>query len=219
MTYALEVTLFGLILTTLATLGSVRSQVGMQALAAQGFVVGLVPLFLFAEEGEWGLWRSLFLAVVSIAIKGVVFPWLLGRALRETPMREEETPLIGPSLSLILGVGLLGFAFWLTRPELLKPPQPLPSPLVMPVALFTMLAGLFVICTRNRALSQVLGYLLLENGIYVFGLAIARESPLLIEMGALLDVLFAVLVMGVAIFHIGRTFDSIEVDQLVTLKD
>jgi hydrogenase-4 component E len=218
MTYALEVTLFGLILTTLAVLGSVRSQVGMQALAAQGFVVGLVPLFLFAEEGAWGLARSLFLAAVSITIKGVVFPWLLGRALRETPMREEETPLIGPSLSLVLGVGMLGLAFWLTRPELLTPPQPLPR-LVMPVALFTLLAGLFVICTRNRALSQVLGYLLLENGVYVIGLAIARESPLLIEMGALLDVLFAVLVMGVAIFHIGRAFDSIEVDQMVTLKD
>ena len=59
----------------------------------------------------------------------------------------------------------------------------------------------------------------LENGIYLVGLAIAKESPLLIEMGSLLDVLFAVLVMGVAIFHIGRTFDSIEVDQLSTLKD
>jgi hydrogenase-4 component E len=217
MTHVLEGALVGVILTTLAMLGSMRWQVGLRAMAVQGFMIGLVPLFLLGEDG--GFTRAVVLAAFSITAKAFVYPWLLLRALRQTPLREEETPLIGASPSLLSGVAILALAFWIGRAGHLEPPQPLPSPLVLPVALFTMLAGLFIICTRNRALSQVVGYLVLENGVYLVGLAIAQESPLLIEMGSLLDVLFAVLVMGVAIFHIGRTFDSIEVDQLSTLKD
>jgi len=76
-----------------------------------------------------------------------------------------------------------------------------------------------LIVARNNALNQVLGYLVLENGIFLTGLALALEAPLLLEMAILLDVFFGVLVMGVAIFHISRAFDSIEVDELTALKD
>jgi hydrogenase-4 component E len=76
-----------------------------------------------------------------------------------------------------------------------------------------------VIITRFNALNQVVGYLVLENGVYLFGLILAPEVPLLVEMGILLDVFVAVFVMGIAIFHISREFDHLEVDQLTTLKD
>jgi hydrogenase-4 component E len=65
----------------------------------------------------------------------------------------------------------------------------------------------------------VIGYLLMENGIYIFGIALAHDEPLLVEMGVLLDVFVAVFVMGIAIFHINRAFDHIDVDQLKSLKD
>jgi hydrogenase-4 component E len=68
-------------------------------------------------------------------------------------------------------------------------------------------------------LNQVVGYLVLEDGVYLFGLILAPEVPLLVEMGILLDVFVAVFVMGIAIFHISREFDHLEVDQLTTLKD
>ena len=79
--------------------------------------------------------------------------------------------------------------------------------------------GLFLIVSRKTALMQVVGYLVLENGIYIFGMALAQEEPLLVEMGILLDVFVAVFVMGIAIFHISREFDHIDVDQLTSLKD
>jgi hydrogenase-4 component E len=91
--------------------------------------------------------------------------------------------------------------------------------LLVPVALSTILIGLFLIVSRKKALSQVLGYLVFENGIFTFGVGAAYEAPVLVEMGVLLDVFVAVFVMGIAIFHISREFDSIDTTRLETLRD
>jgi hydrogenase-4 component E len=79
--------------------------------------------------------------------------------------------------------------------------------------------GLFLIVSRRKALMQVLGYIVLENGIYAFGVALVVESPLLVELGVLLDVFVAVFVMGITMFHLSRAFDDIDTDQLAMLKD
>ncbi len=112
---------------------------------------------------------------------------------------------------------ILCLSFWMA--SRLTPPQPLASPLILPFALTTILIGLFLIVSRKTALMQVVGYLVMENGIYIFGVALAQEEPFLVEMGVLLDVFVAVFVMGIAIFHINREFDHIDVDQLTSLKD
>ncbi len=90
---------------------------------------------------------------------------------------------------------------------------------MIPGALFTILSGLFLIISRRKALTQVIGYLVLENGIYAFGAALAVEEPLVVEMGVLLDVFVAVFVMGITIHHISRDFDHIDTDRLSLLKD
>ena len=81
------------------------------------------------------------------------------------------------------------------------------------------LVGLFVIISRKKALTQVLGYLVLENGIYAFGVGIAQSAPLIVELGVLLDVFVAVFVMGITIFHINRQFDHIDTDRMAFLRD
>ena len=88
----------------------------------------------------------------------------------------------------------------------------------MPSALFTVLAGLFVIVARRTALMQVLGFLVLENGIYTFGVGRAGDMPFLVELGVLLDLFVAVFVMGITIYHINREFDHIDTDRLDSLK-
>jgi hydrogenase-4 component E len=93
------------------------------------------------------------------------------------------------------------------------------SNLVIPAALSTILIGMFLIVIRKKALNQVIGYLLMENGIYIFGVALAYDEPILIELGVLLDVFVAVFVMGITIFHISRTFDHIDTTLLTNLKD
>jgi len=90
---------------------------------------------------------------------------------------------------------------------------------VVPLAFFTILAGLFLIVSRRTALTQVQGYLVLENGVYAFGVAMAQEAPLSVELGILLDIFVGVFIMGIIIFHISREFDHIDTDRLTALKD
>jgi hydrogenase-4 component E len=123
-----------------------------------------------------------------------------------------------PLLVTTDGIGLLlALSFWVTSRFTI--PRPMPSPLALPLALSTMLTGLFVIVSRFNALNQVVGFLVLENGVYMFGLLLAPEVPFLVEMGILLDVFVAVFVMGITIFHISREFEHIDVEQLTTLRD
>ena len=186
----------------------------IQLTAAQGILLSLLPL----QVAQHGLdARLMIFAFTILVLKGFVFPALLMRTLRTADVRHEIVPVVGYVASLVFGVIVLCFSFWISSRLIL--PQPAPSPLVLPLALSTILIGLFLIISRRTALMQVVGYLVLENGIYIFGVALAQEEPFLVEMGVLLDVFVAVFVMGIAIFHISREFDHIDVDQLTSLKD
>jgi hydrogenase-4 component E len=210
----IELVLIVLILANLVLVGTSRLASCIKAVGIQGFALGLLPLLLPDHALNLGV---IGLAAGSMVIKGLVFPLLLFRAMKVANVRHEIEPSIGFSLSVLVGIVCLALSLWLGGR--LAPPRPVANPLVLPAALFTVLMGLFVIVTRVRALTQVIGYLVLENGIYLFGLALARDVPLLVEMGVLLDVFVAVFVMGITIFHISREFDHIDVDQLSTLRD
>ena len=211
-----EIVLVFVLLTNIAVLGSGRLSSCIWQVATQGAVLGMLPL-LVGPAGPSA--RLLLVAVVVLVLKGVVFPKLLFRSLRTANVVHESTPIIGHTASVVLGIAIVVASFWLTSHLPLPAGQQAVSNLVLPVATATLLTGLLLIVSRRLALMQVVGYLVLENGIFVFGVGLAYEEPLLIEMGILLDVFVAVLVMGIAIFHISRTFDHIDVDQLSELRD
>ena len=202
-----------LILTNLKLIGSSRLSACIRIVALQGILLGLLPVLVGADHITL---RAALLSALTIVLKGMVFPWLLLRAMRSTSVRREMEPFIGYSTSMMVSIGLLALAMWMGRQ--LPLPVPLKSPLVVPLSFFTIMVGLLAIVSRKKALSQVLGYLVMENGIYAFGLAVALKEPLLVELGTLLDVFMAVFVMGIAIFHINREFDHIDTDLLSTLK-
>ena len=183
--------------------------------AAQGML--LCPLPLLLPQDGFSL-RSLLFAVGLFAVKGIVFPRLLFRTLRTVNIRHEVEPFVGYTASLLAGIGILALSLWVAGGLQLPTSQQL-SPLVLPIALSTILTGLFLIVGRRKALMQVVGYLVMENGIYIFGIAVAQEVPFLVETGILLDVFVAVFLMGIAIFHINRQFDHIDVEKLTSLKD
>jgi len=203
-----------LILTNLALLGASRIAFCVRVVAAQGLVLSLLPLL----AGVHGItFRALLLAGVALTGQGVVFPWLLFRALRDANVRNEVEPFVGYTLSLAAGVAAL--AVFLGLSGRIQFPFPAASTLMVPVALFMSFTGLFLVMTRKKALSQVLGYLVLENGIYIFGAALVNEQPWLVELGILLDVFVAVFVMGIIIFHISREFDHIDTHRMAFLRD
>jgi hydrogenase-4 component E len=203
-----------LILTNLRLIASSRMASCIYVVALQGILLGLLPLLVGADHLTL---RAVMLSIVTVALKGIVFPWLLFRTLQTANVRREIEPLVGYTTSLLVGALLLGLSMWLG--SRLPLPVPAESPLVLPLALFNLMIGLFAIVSRRKALTQVLGYLVMENGIYAFGLAFALSEPLLVELGVLLDVFMAVFVMGIAIFHINREFNHMDTDRLSLLKD
>lgn len=206
-----DIVLVALILTTFWLLGSSRLASCIRICAVQGVATGLLGFFL----GDLSL-RVAAISVATIVLKGLMFPWLLARALRESDTSREVQPFVGYVASLLIGVAILGVSFW--ADSRLPALAYVPSRLVVPVAFALLITGLFLIVARKTAVNQVLGYLVMENGIYTFGFGVVRDIPALVELGVLMDVFVAVFVMGIAIYRINRTFDHIDSDQLTLLK-
>lgn len=206
-----ETILVLLLMTNVALLGMSRLGACILIVAVQGVLLGVLTLAVHPSV------HALVVGVGSIALKGVVFPWLLGRALRQAEVRREVEPFVGYNLSMLAGAAIVILSFWIgSRLPLVMAAV---SPLVVPTALCMLLTGFFLIVARKKALTQVLGYLVLENGIFAFGVAFAPEAPLIVELGIFLDLFVAVFVMGIAIFHISREFDHIDTGQMALLRD
>ena len=195
-------------------LSSNRIGICIRMVAAQGILIGLIP---FVHGHSPVVPATLVSSMVTVVLKGVVFPLLLFRALQAANIRREVEPVGGYSLSILMGVVIFALSFWLSSRFVAADPHI--SSLVAPVAFATFFTGASLIVTRMKAITQVIGYLMLENGIYFFGSVFLGEQSLLIEMAVLLDIFVAVFIMGIAIFHISREFDHIDTDKLSELKD
>ena len=146
----------------------------------------------------------------------MALPLFLVWAIREAAVRREVEPSIGPILSLLLGAAAVALAFAIAA-RLPEPPGS--EALLVPYSLATLIIGFIVLTTRRKAVTQVVGYLMLENGIYLFGLTQTESVPFLLELGVLLDVFVGVFIMGIVVFHINREFDSIDSGNLTELSD
>jgi len=201
-----------LVTSNVVLLGTSRLGACIRIVAFQGVALGLLPLL----AGESLRPTLLVVVVMTVGLRGIVFPMLLFRALRDADVRHEVEPYVGYTVSMVVGVAALSGSFWLAaRLPLVASAGP---PLVAPAALSTMLVGLFLIVSRKKAVTQVLGYLVLENGLYIFGIAAASDMPVFVELGVLLDVFVAVFVMSIATWRISREFDHIDIEKLDSLK-
>jgi hydrogenase-4 component E len=194
-------------------LGTSRLRSAINASATQGALLGLLTVFVHGELSA----RPLIIGAAAIAIKGVLIPGMLHRALRDAAIRREIEPYVSFVTSLILGAVATGAAvLFADRLPLAPEHQGL---LLVPASLATVLIGFLILSTRRKAITQVVGYLVLENGIYVMGLTLHEAMPSLVELGVLLDLLVAIFVIGIVINHINREFGSLDVARLDTLKE
>jgi hydrogenase-4 component E len=207
-----QIVLLLVVLTDLAVLGTSRLSSCIRGLAAQGLLLGLLPLLIAPQLSV----HAVSLALGTVAVKAVVLPWFLRWAIREAAVRREIEPLVGFIASQLLGALALALAFAIASRLPLPAAQ---QPLLVPVSLATLMIGFIVLTTRRKALTQVVGYLILENGIYLFGLTQTESVPFLIELGVLLDVFVGVFIMGIVVFHINREFDSLDATRLTELTD
>lgn len=194
-------------------LGSSRIRSIIYTVAAQGVLLGLLPMLV---HGELGL-REGLVSVGAVGLKAVVIPRMLMRAMADLPIRREIEPLVGFRTSLL--VGAVGTGASLLIAGRLPTFGDGGSHLLVPASFATILTGFIVLTTRVKAITQVLGYLILENGTFIFGLLLLRAMPFLVEIGVLLDLFVAIFVMGIIINHISKEFSSISTERLSALKE
>ena len=213
MTQILDLLLIVALALNFYVLGVSRIRAVINAVALQGFLLGFCPLFVHSGVGL----RGLMLVIVTVTLKGFVIPRLLMRAMREAEIQHEVAPYVGFTASLLLGA--IGTGLALVFSFTLPVADEHAGLLIVPASLATVWTGFLLLTTRIKAITQVLGYLVLENGIFLFGLLLLEAMPFLVEIGALLDLFTGVFVLGIIIHHINRAFSSISTEHLAELKE
>jgi hydrogenase-4 component E len=193
--------------------GTSRLRAAITASALQGALLGLLTVLVHGSPAA----RPLAVGAIAVAIKGVVIPGMLNRALRDAAIRREIEPYVSFVTSLFLCAVATGAAVLFADRLPLAPEHR--GSLLVPASLATVLTGFLILTTRLKAITQVVGYLVLENGIFIMGLTLHDAMPSLVEVGVLLDLLVAIFVIGIVINHINREFASLDVAQLDRLKE
>ncbi len=177
----------------------------------------LVLTIMFLIIGYFGDDHELYVvAVVLFILKVLVIPYYLNRMEKRFGDQRELQPYVNVASSLILAGLLVLLAYAITRPLVLV--SELPTRGGMPLAMGLIFVGLFVVITRKKAMTQIIGFLVLENGIALLAVLGTFGIPIIVELGVFLDVLMGFLVMQVFVYHIHTTFESIDVDQMSELK-
>ncbi|HEY8666659.1 MAG TPA: hypothetical protein VIL86_08350 [Tepidisphaeraceae bacterium] len=213
MVSALNALLVMVLLLNLFVLGTSRIRALIQAVALQGVILGVLPLVIHGHiKGLTAL-----LAIATLLVKGSIIPQMLSKALRDANIKREVEPIIGFMPSTLLGA--LGTAAAIAMAGKLPLAAGHLQTLIVPAALSTVFAGFLILISRLKAITQVIGYLVLENGIFIFGLLLIEAVPFLVEIGVLLDLLVGVFVISIIIHHINREFASLDTRRLSALKE
>jgi hydrogenase-4 component E len=212
-----EIVLALFLLANLALAGSGRLAHAIRIVAAQGLAVGALPLLLWDWQSGMPEFRLFAIAAVNTLVKGIAMPMLLNYAVRKINTKRELEPIISFAISRLVVFAMIIGSFVIAARLDIR--ETVASELAVPVAFTTMGTGLLLIAARKKAVTQVLGFLVLENGISVFGSALLIEHGVIVELGILLDVFALAFILGIAIFQIKRTFASTDTDKLNHLGD
>ena len=186
----------------------------VRVFALQSFVLASLAALIAIYSGSLELFG---VGVALFVVKGVLIPRVLNRAVANIGLSRVAAPYLGTALALIICGILTILAFYIMTP--IAASNPLPTADAIPLAFAGVLIGFFIMVNRRRAVTQILGFLMLENGIFLLALLATYGVPFIVEMGVFLDVLVAVLIMEVFVYRIKDNFDSIDVGQLEDLKE
>jgi hydrogenase-4 component E len=202
-------------LTTFFVLASSRLAVRIKAVAAQGAL--LSALYLTVRGHLFDI-HTIALFFITFIVKTIFIPILISRTAKSVQTKTEFEPVMSSPVTLMIGAALIVISFTSIRFFPLVTSHVV-STLTVPVALATVLIGFLILVTKAKATNQVIGFLILENGIFTFGMTIISDFPMMVEFGVLLDLLVGVFIMGIMIYQINKTFDHIDTRTLSVLGD
>ena len=205
----------GLLLVT-AILQVWRQSLGasIRLLAVQGTALGVLVATLATADGDAEILAA---ALLVLAMKGAAIPWALARTAAATGAVREEAPLINPTASLLAAAALTILAYVVGLPIVTVVEGPAAG--AVPVGLALVLIGFLVLLTRRSALSQLIGFVILDNGIATTAFLTSGGVPLVVELGVTLDVLLVVLILRVLTSRMQLAHGGIDLDDLRELRD
>lgn len=209
--------LAALILVTAFLIVSSRSlSFYVRLFALQSFLLGGVACLVALGYGETHI---LLAAILTIVVKGMAIPFVLNRVIEKIRVQKEINFTVNITVSLLICGALVILADSVAEPIYdMQHNTFLPVSRVLPASISMMLIGLFIMMTRKKAVTQLVGLLTMENGLFLSGLAITYGMPLIVEVGIFFDILVAALILGVFMFRINQTFETINMDTLRSLR-
>jgi hydrogenase-4 component E len=203
-----------LLLLSFAMLAQRRIVNLVNLLAMQGALLFLATLLLAWRTGQPHLYVS---AALTLALKVAFLPWLLHRLIRRLQVYWDSEPLLNIPVTMLVGVLVVVFSFGLAQP--ISALASTATRNSIGIALAVVLLSFLTMITRRKAMSQVVGFLSMENGLFFGAMSATYGMPMIVEFGVALDVLVAVLVLGIFFFQIREQFDSLDLHHLESLRE
>jgi hydrogenase-4 component E len=205
----------GLVLVLLSVLiafGAGRIPTLIRIVAFQGITVSLIPM-IFGHMAA----GDIAFTTVAMTIRGIVIPAAIFIAIKRVAIRRDLEPIVGAHVSLLAALLLLVAAFYVSgQVDIIAEGR---SQLLLPTAITLFVAGIFLMMARRNAIAMVLGYIMMENGIYLGGATFSVRAHHIVELGILLDILAGVMLMAVILQNVQREQGDVDTSLLRTLKD
>lgn len=202
-----------LLLLALASVVMRGLETAVWLLVAQSVVLSLVASTIALSSGAAHMWAA---AVLTLGVRAIAIPAVLFIVLRTIALKRETRPILSTRIALMIAIALTFVAFSVTPRLSLS--AAFPAERALPVSLALVFIGLLVMTTRRKAISQLIGLITIENGIFLAGLIATLGLPLFVEIGVFFDLLVAVGVTAVLTMRINEHFDTMNTDELRRLR-
>lgn len=156
-------------------------------------------------------------SVLTLSLKVVLLPYILHVLIQKLKVHKEIETIVNVPAVMLMGIALVIFSYHLTAP--IRELSTFVTRSTLAVALATVMLGLLMMITRRHAVTQIIGFLAMENGLFFAATSATYGMPLVVELGVALDILIAAFIFGIFFFHIHTTFDSLDVEQMARLKE
>ena len=186
----------------------------VQAFAWQGALVAITTALVAYDLGLHHLYIS---AILTLVLKAGFIPWLLLRLIRQMGLDREVHTVEHPVVTMMIATALVIFCYYVAQPI-----EQMTSTITrntIAISMAVVLLGMLMLVSRNKAVSQVVGFMSLENGLFFAAVSATHGMPMVVELGIAFDVLIAAVIFGVFFFHIRDSFDSLDVSQLSHLSE
>jgi hydrogenase-4 component E len=203
-----------ILLTAFGMLVQRRMYALLHLFAWQGFFLSVSTAIVGFVAKTHHLYLS---SLLTLAIKVILLPYILHVLIQKLRIHKEVESVVNVPTTMLLGIALVIFSYHLTAP--IRELSTLITKSTLAVALATVLLGLLMMITRRHAVTQIIGFLAMENGLFFAATSATYGMPLVVELGVALDILIAAFIFGIFFFHINTTFDSLDVEQMARLKE